>query len=153
MLAYARTFVSVDGIPVRTHLTASGSLEIMTLAHDPGAVDIVVTNAAGLAKVPAGFTYARPGDFNFNGTWTGYADGPPESQIAMSFTIANDVLVSVSCGAATLTPTREFRVRTGEFSFQGEGEIRMTGRILSDDTATGEIQVLPCSPGWYANKR
>jgi hypothetical protein len=71
----------------------------------------------------------------------------------MSFTIANDVLVSVSCGAATLTPTREFRVRTGEFSFEGEGGIRLTGRVLSDETATGEIQVPPCSPGWYANKQ
>jgi hypothetical protein len=149
----ARTFVSVDGIPVRTHLTPSGRLEFMTLAHDPGTVAVAVTNAAGSAKEPAGFTYARPDDFNFNGTWTGFADGPPETLIAMSFTIANDVLVSVSCGAATLTPTREFRVRTGEFSFEGEGGIRLTGRVLSDETATGEIQVPPCSPGWYANKQ
>ena len=117
----------------------------MTPAHGPGTVDIVVTNAAGTARRPGGFTYARPDDFNFNGTWAGYADGPPDSLIEMSFTISNDVLVSVSCGSVTVTPPSEFNVRGGEFSFQGESGIRLTARILSDATATG--------PTWFARKQ
>ena len=149
----ARTSVSIDGVPVRTHLTARGSLDFMTLAHDPGTVDIVVTNAAGTARRPGGFTYARPDDFNFNGTWTGYADGPPDSLIEMSFTIANDVLVSVSCGSVTVTLAPEFKVRSGEFAFQGESGIRLTARMLSEVTATGEIHVPSCSPTWFALKQ
>jgi hypothetical protein len=71
----------------------------------------------------------------------------------MSFTIADDVLVGLSCGSATLTPATEFKVRIGEFSFHSESGIRLTGRILSDMTATGEIHVPPCSPTWYARKQ
>ena len=149
----ARTSVSIDGVAVRTYLTGRGSLDFMTLAHDPGTVDIVVTNAAGTATRPGGFTYATPDDFNFNGTWTGYADGPPDSLIEMSFTIANDVLVSVSCGSVTMAPTPEFRVRNGEFSFQGESGIRLTARMLSEVAASGEIGFPPCSPTWFARKQ
>ena len=93
------------------------------------------------------------GAFNLNGTWTGWADGPPESLIDMSFTIVNDVLVSVTCGSVTLTPARELKVRDGEFSMQDDSGIRLTARILSEETATGEIAIPPCSPGWFARKK
>lgn len=149
----ARTSVSLDGTPVWTYLTARGSLEFVTLAHGPGSVDIVVMNAAGTARRPGGFTYALPDDFNFNGTWAGYADGPPDSLIEMAFTIADDVLVSVSCGTVALTPAAELKVRGGEFAFQGENGIRLTARMLSEGTATGEIHVPPCSPTWVARKQ
>ena len=112
--------------------------------------DITVTNSAGIATRRDGFTYGRPDAFNLNGTWMGYADGPPDSQIEMSFTITNDVLVNVSCGSMTQTPAPEFKVGNGEFSFQSESGIRLTARILSDVTATGEIHFFPCSPTWYA---
>ena len=149
----AQTTVTIDGIAVRTFFTSSGDLNFTTFAHDPGSVDITVTNAAGIATRPGGFTYASPADFSFNGTWTGLADGPPDSLVEMSFTIANDVLVTISCGSLTLTPTPEFKVRNGVFSFQGENGIRLSARILSDDAATGEIAFGPCDPGWVAKKQ
>ena len=148
----ARTSISIDGIPVRTFLTTRGALNFATVAHDPGTVDITVTNAAGIATRREGFTYAPPDDFNFNGTWTGYADGPPDSLVEMSFTIANDVLVKISCGSLTLTPAPEFKVRNGGFSFQGENDTHLSARILSDATATGEIAFGPCNPSWVARK-
>lgn len=148
----AGTSVRVDGVSVRTFLWR-GSLSFTTFAHDPGTVDIVVTNAAGTARRPGGFTYAKPDDFNFNGTWKGFADGPPETQVEMSFTIANDVLVSVSCGSVTLTPAPDVKVRSGEFSYQGESGNRLTARILSEVTASGEIHVPPCGPTWFAWKQ
>ena len=149
----AQTSVSIDGIAVRTFFTSSGNLHFATLAHDPGPVDITVTNAAGNATRPGGFTYASPADFSFNGTWTGLADGPPDSLVEMSFTIAHDVLVTISCGSLTLIPAPEFKVRNGAFSFQGENGIRLSARILSDDTATGEIAFGPCNPTWVASKK
>ena len=149
----AQTSVSIDGIAVRTFFTSSGDLNFTTFAHDPGPVDITVTNAAGVATRPGGFTYAPPDAFNFNGTWTGLADGPPDSLVEMSFTIANDVLVSISCGSLALTPAPEFKVRDGAFSFQGENGIRLSARILSDVAAAGEIAFGPCNPSWVAKKK
>ena len=36
-------------------------------------------------RVPRAFTYSPPETFNFNGTWKGWADGPPDSLVEMSF--------------------------------------------------------------------
>ena len=147
------TSVALDGVVMRAFPTLSGSLEFATPPHAAGPVDLVVTNPDGQATLTRAFTYAPPESFNFNGTWRGSADGPPESVIEMSFTIADNVMVSVSCGSATVTLSPAPRISGGEFSFVAEDGLAMKGRMLSPTTAIGEIHALPCSPGWYASKQ
>ena len=144
------TSVTLDGVVMRAFPTPSGSLEFATPPHAAGPVDLVVTNPDGQAILTRAFTYAPPETFNFNGTWKGLADGPPESVIEMSFTIADNALVSVSCGSATVTLSPAPPISGGEFSFVGEAGLTLKGRMLSPTTAIGEIHALPCSPTWYA---
>jgi hypothetical protein len=86
----------------------STTLHSTTPAHGAGAVDVVVTNPGGLSgRLAAGYTYAPPQSFDFNGTWVGYALAHPEFAAArfavrhedmeVRFTIQNNVLVSISC--------------------------------------------------------
>jgi hypothetical protein len=147
------TLVTLDGIVMRTFATQNGSLTFTTPPHAAGPVDLVLTNPGGEVRLPRAFTYAPPETFNFNGTWKGWADGPPDSLIEMSFTIANNALVSVSCGSATVIVSPPAPVSGGEFSFVGAAGPTLKGRMLSPLTAVGEIHALPCSPTWYATKQ
>ncbi len=147
------TSVTLDGVVMRTFPTPSGSLEFATPPHAAGSVDVLVTNPYGQARLPRAFTYAPPETFNFSGTWKGLADGPPDSLIEMSFTIADNALVSVSCGSATVTLSPAPPISGGEFSFVGEGGLMLNGRMLSPATAIGEIHAPPCSPTWFARKQ
>lgn len=73
------TSVTLDGVRMRVFLTQAGGVEFTTPPHASGAVDIVVANPDGEARLPRAFTYAAPDTFDFNGTWKGRADGPPDS--------------------------------------------------------------------------
>jgi hypothetical protein len=144
------TSVTLDGALVRTFHNQAGGLGFTAPAHAAGPVDIVVANPDGELRLPRAFTYAEPGTFDFNGTWKGQADGPPDSLIDMSFTIVNNRLVSVSCGPLTVALSPAGLVGGGEFSFSGENGLVLAGRMLSSSTAVGEIHAPPCAPTWYA---
>jgi hypothetical protein len=146
------TTVTLDGVLMRTFLIDAGRIEFTTPPHASGAVDIVVSNRDGEARVPRAFTYAAPDTFDFNGVWKGQADGPPDSLIELSFNIVNNALVSVSCGTVTLSLSPGAPLRGGEFSYYVEQRLVLSGRMLSMKTAEGEIHLPPCSPSWYATK-
>ena len=147
------TSMTLDSVVMRTFPTP-GWLEFTTPPHAAGSVDMVVTNPYGQARLPRAFTYAPPETFNFSGTWKGLADGPPDSLIEMSFTIADNALVSVSCGSATVTLSPAPPISGGEFSFVGAGGLMLNGRMLSPATAIGEIHAPPSAPhGSHGNSR
>lgn len=52
--------VTVDGAAVPVTFLSTTSLTIVTAAHAPGAVDVVVTNANGSSTLAGGFTYDTP---------------------------------------------------------------------------------------------
>jgi hypothetical protein len=68
----------------------------------------------------------------------------------MSFTILNKRLVSVSCGAVTVTLLPAASISGGESSSSGQEGLVLAGRMLSSSTAVGEIHAPPCGPSWYA---
>jgi hypothetical protein len=148
----ASTSVTVDGVVVRAFFWL-GTLGFTTPPHAAGAVDIVVTNPAGEARLTRGYTFAPPSAFDFNGTWKGMADGPPETLVDMSFTIAGNRLIRITCGSVILTIADGSAVTDGAFSFSVDSGVRLAGRILSADAAVGEINVPPCGPTWYASKQ
>jgi hypothetical protein len=121
-------------------------------AHAAGTVDVVVTNPDGqMAVLSGGYTYASPDSFEANGHWEGGADSNYETPL--QFTVENNALVSVSCGASGLvvlsTPAS---LSAGAFSFAANGA-SMTGRLVAPDDAQGMITLPPCvAYPWYARR-
>lgn len=145
--------VRVGDGTVTTWVRDSAAITFWTTAHIAGIVDIVVINPGGLeARLIAAYTYAPPASFDFNGVWIAHAG--PDYETEMRFTIRNDVLVSVSCGASgslTLTPAPS--VRDGEFSFLGDDGVAISGTLVSPVNAVGTINVSACpSARWWADK-
>ena len=133
------------------------TINMWTLAHVPGTVDVVVTNPGGLAgKLTRGFTFAPRESFDFNGDWVAHAGEHYETE--MRFTIRNDVLVSVSCGTSmvsTLSPPPS--VVNGEFSFRGDDGFAVSGTLVSPRQAVGTINVAAVpdctATRWWADKQ
>ncbi len=120
--------------------------------HAAGTVDVVVTNPSGAADTLAGaYTFALPQSFDFNGTWSGF--GNSGQDIPITFTIQDNVLISVSCDSyATLTFSTPLLVINGEFSYNQDG-ISVSGRIVSAGNAVGTINLDPCTDtDWIAEK-
>jgi hypothetical protein len=118
-----------------------------------GTVDVVVTNPDRQAgRLTAGYTYALPESFDFNGAWEGGAMSGHED---FRFIVRNDTLVSVSCatsGPLTFSPPPE--VSHGQFSFSGDEGVAVSGKIVSASDALGKVNIAPCIAGeWYARKQ
>ena len=141
--------VSVGGIvtPFEYDDYTSGVLYLTTPAHAAGTVEVIVTNPDGSAGRGM-FTYAPSSTFDFNGVWRGW--GPT---LAVLLTIRDNMVVSVSCGASSLTLDPPPVVADGEFSFAGGG-VSITGNILGPNLASGTINAASCvGPVWfYRNK-
>jgi hypothetical protein len=123
-------------------------------AHAAGAVDVVVTNPTGQpGGMAAGYTYASPGSFDFNGTWSGF--GKAGQDIAIEFTIERDALISVSCHTfATLTFSPPPPVVHGEFDYRGDDGVLVSGRIVSESAAVGTLHLAPCTDTrWGAGRQ
>jgi hypothetical protein len=123
-------------------------------AHPAGTVDVVVTNPDGKSgKLAAGYTYASPESFDFNGYWSGFGDAGQDIPIA--FTIENNVLTSVSCDTyATLTFSPPLPVSRGGFSFSRDDGVAVAGGIVSASQAVGTIELAPCTATrWRAGKQ
>jgi hypothetical protein len=121
--------------------------------HPAGAVDVVVTNIDGqTVRVPGALTYAPPESFDFNGDWEGDADDGSHDGTVIRFTIRDNVMVSLSCGAgADLLPMPAPTVAGGRISSVGAS---ITGRITSEGVATGSINLPPCGGRmWGASKK
>jgi hypothetical protein len=117
-------------------------------------VDVVVTNPGGLSsRLVAGFTYAPPGSFDFNGDWEAYAGD--DYHTSMSLTIRDGRTVSVACDSSpSVTLTLSNPVTDGRLSVEAEGVVVLSGRLLSPVTAAGTIHTAGC-PGarWWGTKK
>ena len=124
-----------------------------TPAQAPGRVDVVVTNPGGLeARLVRAYAYEPPDSFNFDGDWIAHAG--PEYETDMRFTVRNNVMVSVSCGAFTSgTLAAQLSVQNGEFSFLGEDGFRISATLVSPVNASGTINAPACPAArWWADK-
>jgi len=153
------TTVKIDGVVAQFvydgffGLTRSSTLlPVWAPNHAAGSVDVVVTNPDGQAsRTPGGYRYQDAQSFDFNGVWTGFAW---EVDLPISFTIQNNVLVSVSCGPVfnhTFSPAPV--ISGGKFSIKG-ADGGMEGELLSPIEATGSIDLPGCAAfwGWQAKK-
>ncbi len=145
--------VTFDGatVPARFDSRYTDRIFLYTPAHAAGTVDVVVTNTGGQpGRLAAGYTFASPQSFDFNGTWAGYPiDG---SDYLLRFTILQNELLSVSCDSSTIAFSDPVVITNGEFSFSRDGAT-MSGRIASGYQAVGTINVPPCNaPLWVAER-
>ena len=157
------TMVSLGGEWQTAWFLDDTSILITTAAHDPGTVEIVVTNRDGqAARLGDGYSFASAQSFDFNGTWEGSALAHPgdhlgprrHSDIDMRFTIESNVLTSFTCGGATLAFSSQLAVSDGAFSHAGDGELVMTGRIVAEGNAVGTINTDACpATRWTASRR
>jgi hypothetical protein len=146
--------VSVDGIVLLSHsLFNSTTLEFYAPGHAAGTVEVIVTNPDGQAG-RGEFTYASPATFDFNGDWQGRADWFAFGEAPFVMTIRDNMVVSVSCGASTLTLDPPPVVANGAFSFAGSGGVFIRGKILSPIFAEGAINMASCPDAyWSAEKK
>jgi hypothetical protein len=147
----ARVWLGSDA-PRQIWVKDAQTIDFWTNAHEAGTVDVIVRNSGGREDTVArGFTFAPPESFDFNGVWIAHAGDEYETD--MRFVIENNRLTSLTCGSSlTIAFVPPPAVSHGEFSGQGEGGLRVSGRIVSDSNAVGEINVAPCAALWWADK-
>jgi hypothetical protein len=147
----ARVWLGSDA-PRQIWVKDAQTIDFWTNAHEAGTVDVIVRNSAGREDTLArGFTFAAPESFDFNGVWIAHAGD--EYEVDMGFVIENNRLMSLTCGPSLMVAfVPPPAVSHGEFSGQGEGGLRVSGRIVSDRNAVGEINVAPCAAFWWADK-
>jgi hypothetical protein len=146
------TSVRIDGT-IASVFFYEDTLYTAAPAHLAGAVDVVVTNLDGQAvRLPRALTFAPPESFDFNGSWEGDADDGSHQGTVIRFTIQDNVMVSLACGAvANLLAVPYPTVTQGQISSMGAG---ITGRITSDGEAQGSINIAPCiNHVWTASKK
>jgi hypothetical protein len=131
-----------------------GSIYLAAPAHAVGVVDVVITNPDGQsATLARAYTYVLLDTLDFNGSWSGQADGPAETLEDIRFVIHNNTLSSFSCGAVTVTLSPRAAIANGEFFFSDEHGSSVSGKILSTGSATGSIRLAACDPSWVATRR
>jgi hypothetical protein len=140
--------VAFGGAPVQARFDSRDHdgtvMYVETPPHDPGTVDVVVTNSGGQpGKLAGGYTYAPPEAFDFNGTWTGF--GNAGEDIPLGFTIENNLLVSAWCDTLVLTLPVPSSVNRGEFSVLTSDGIGISGRIVAASLAVGTMNFGPCA--------
>ena len=145
------TWVKLDGRAVTSFVTFSGALAFRSPPHAAGHVDLAVVSPEGETRVPGGFTFVAPEDLDLNGTWEGRAGS--HWDFPLTFTIRNDVLVSLSCDGADRTFSAPVSRRNGRISFVENGVLVLEGGFESDSYGAGGISVAPCLEAWEASKR
>ena len=149
------TTVTFDGVAVQgKFFSGNPTMYLSTPAHTAGTVDVVVSGQGGESvTLSNAFTYASPLTFDFNADWMSF--GQTDQEGLISFTIRDNLLLSVSCGPdITLTFSPPRPVTNGEFSFVGDGGVGFSGRIVAVSEATGTIKLGPCEfNGWHARKQ
>jgi hypothetical protein len=149
------TAVTFGGTPVQGKFFAGNpTLYLSAPPHAAGLVDVVVTGQHGeRITLTNAYTYVSASTFDFNGAWMGYGESDGDERV--SFTIRNDVLLSVSCGEeVTLTLSPAPRVSNGEFSYRRDDGVSFSGRIVAAGDSTGSITLGSCqSTEWHARKQ
>lgn len=148
--------VRLGGMALTATVLDAETIAILTPAHAAGTVDVIVTNPGGMEdRLAGGYAYASPETFDFNGDWVAHVG--PDYEMDMRFTIQNNVLVSLSCNMSSpLTLASALTVSNGEFAFQGDGGLTMSGTLVSPMSATGTINVsdVPAcrAARWWADR-
>jgi large repetitive protein len=146
------TIVTLGGMPTNA-VFYEDSLYIVTEPHAAGPVDMMVMSPGGPAiTVAAAYTYAPASAFDFNGDWEGGTG--PEWGTPVRFTIANNLLVSLSCGSSgNRVPSVTAGTALGAFTLLDSGMVIATGRITSAGHAVGTVNLAPCgSDSWFARR-
>jgi IPT/TIG domain len=130
------------------------SLLITTPAHAAGVVDVIVANPNGQAvRASAGYEFAEPQSFDFNGSWSGVtADG---TDPLLEFVVQNNVLVSASCVGVTKTAVQlSTDVIDGAFLAETPDGFRLSGQIVSGSQSIGRMSAPGCigDSVWQASK-
>jgi hypothetical protein len=148
--------VTVAGVQTNNqYFGDSTQARIITPPHAAGTVEVIVANPDGQAASMT-FMYAPPATLDFNGDWQGIAsDWDGEVFGAFALTIRDNIVVSVSCRGATLTPEPPPVVTNGQFRFVASGGGSIEGEIFSPIFASGYITLGSCasSPYWHAEKK
>lgn len=147
----ARVWLGSDA-PRQIAVEDDRTIHFWTNGHPAGTVDVVVRNPGGREDtLRQGLTFRPPDTFDFNGTWSAHAGDDYDTN--MQFVIENDRLTRLTCGSSlTVAFAAPPVVIHGEFSGQGEGGVKVLGRIVSATNAEGEISVAGCAPRWWADK-
>jgi len=146
--------VTIDGAVVDTFSNNMGTeLYFSTRAHAAGPVDLVVINPDNQSTaLSGGFTFAPAETFDFNGNWYAYLnDG---NDFPFSFTVQNNVLVSLTCyeGTAIALPS-SVTASHGDLIATVNGVVIFSARIDSPTSAKGTINAGLChSQDWVGWK-
>jgi len=147
--------LTVDGIKHNNLYSGDTIAKLFTEAHAAGTVDVIVTNPDG-GQASRKFTYASPATFDFNGVWQGVAqDFDGEVAAPFVLTIRDNIVVSLSCGASSLTLDPTPVVANGQFrSVYSNGGL-IEGSIVSPNFASGYVNLGSCAPApyWSAEKK
>lgn len=148
----ASTQLSVGGVAVKA-FAYLGVLYFQVPAHQAGRVDVVVSNASGESlTAPGAFTYVLPESLILDGIWEGWSDG--QTHVPFEFTIANNALTSVTCGAAApVIISPPVPIVQAQLSVEQNGIPVMAARFLSNENASGAIGIGTCREPWSAAKR
>ncbi len=136
-------------------------ISVTAPSHEPGSVDIVVTNVDGQNAVAIGaYTSVAPESFDVNGNWRG-ASFAGDYDEPFTFTVVNGAVVSITCstlGLMRLSPPAP--IIRGEFLSGGEDGVGVAGRIVAPNEAKGTVNIdsvaqvprLCVEADWHANK-
>jgi len=133
----------------------------LTPPHEPGTVDLVVTNTdRQTATLPGAYQFVLPATLDFTGDWDGGAG--TEGEVPLRFSIRQNQLISLACGGVAygppvhpLTISTPPRVIDGQFSLTTD-EGTVTGRIASETQAIGSLDVPLCTKAamdWYVARK
>ena len=133
-------------------LSVSGNtaLYLTTTAQDTGVAEIVVTGPGQAERFATAFEFAPPQTFDFNGSWEGVYHDNDNIQVVIS----SNVVARVTCANIDVALPAPLLVNLGAFSATaGNGVEAVSGRIVSDQIAIGEIDTPACRGTWKAFRK
>jgi len=148
------TTVTFGGVPVQGRFfSGNPTMYLSTPPHAAGTVEVVVSGQGSESvTLTNAFTFASPLAFNVDGDWVGFGQTDLDGDV--SFTIRNNLLLTVSCGTDVVTFSPPRPVTNGEFSFVGEDGVSFSGRIVAVSETIGTIKLGRCeSSEWRARKQ
>jgi hypothetical protein len=72
----------------------------------------------------------------------------------VTFTIEDNRLTRVSCGASTSVAVSPASVVNGAFSASGADGLRLSGRVVAPGQSSGDMEIPSCGAvAWFGEKR
>ena len=145
------TTVTIRGVrQVLSSVSGNTALYLTTTAQDTGVAEIVVTGPGQAERFATAFEFAPPQTFDFNGSWEGVYHDNDDIQVVIS----SNVVARVTCANIDVTLPAPLLVNLGAFSATaGNGVEAVSGRIVSDQIAIGEIDTPACRGTWKAFRK